>query len=252
MLSQVFSQESLSRDSGTQKALVVRLSSSDEERRMDTILRLWEIFSETPGSADFSTVTALAMTMRSDISPVVRALAVRALEICRDPRASEPLITALGTESELAVRKAIVYALANYPSRETTSILVPLLKDKEPEIRAAAAASLSHIRDPLAAPALLEVLQKRSKDEDAFARSRAAYALGFIGDHTTLDSLIRALIKDKSSDVRREAAQALGRLATAKDAKALEALKEIRISSDPYLTATVDAAIADINSRNQL
>src|SRR5262245_13213877 len=80
LLTQGFCQESSASDLETQTTLVSWLNSGDQEKRMDAILRLCGIFSAAPGSADFSTVTALALTMRNDISPVVRAMAARALE----------------------------------------------------------------------------------------------------------------------------------------------------------------------------
>ena len=249
-LKQAFGQELLVRDAEAQKTLVRRLVSGDEEQRMDAIIQLSGIFSATPGSADFSTVTALAIKLRTDTSPIVRALAARALEICGDTRASESLIAALGTERELAVRKAIIYALGRFPSREAALALIPLLKNKDWELRSAAAFALSEIRQPESVDALRELLQKRNKDEDAFARSLAARALGFIGDHEAIDLLITALTNDKSSQVRREAAQALGLLATLQDVKALQALREARFSSDPYLSMAAEAAIASINSRD--
>src|SRR5262249_18239118 len=94
-LKQVYGQDLSLRHADAQRALVLQLDSGNEEQRMDAIAQLSAIFSATPGSADSSTVTALAIKMRTDNSPVVRALAARALEICGDPRASEPLISAL-------------------------------------------------------------------------------------------------------------------------------------------------------------
>jgi HEAT repeat protein len=248
-LSPVFGQESLVREAEAKRRIVERLASGNEEQRLDAITELNWSLSTTPGSADFSILTTLANIIRTDTSPVVRALAARALEISGDSRAQEPLIAALGSEREVAVRKAIIYALARYKSREAMLRLVPLLKDKDQELRAAAAFALAEIRDPESAGTLLEFLQKNNQPEDAFARSLVVRALGFIGNQSMFDSLIEALTEDKSLVVRREAAQALGQLATQKDVKVLEALREARLSSDPYLTSIADAAIASISSR---
>ncbi|MGH9845634.1 MAG: HEAT repeat domain-containing protein [Blastocatellia bacterium] len=239
------------RDEDPRKPLLARLSSGGEEQRLDAVTQLVGMFSTASVEADFSAITALAITMRNDASPVVRAMAARALEVSGDPRAAEPLITALGSEREVAVRKAIIYGLARYPSPQATSALIPLLKDKQREIRGAAAYALAEIRDPASAAPLLEYLRKRSKDEDAFGRNQAIRALGFVGDQSAIEPLLKALIKDKWPDVRREAACSLGRLASQQDAKVLEALREATLDSDPYLSLAAKAAIAAVNSRSR-
>jgi HEAT repeat protein len=58
------------------------------------------------------------------------------------------------------------------------------------------------------------------------------------------------LSNDKSEEVRREAALALGRIATSQDAKVIEALRNATLSNDPYLVSAAENAIANINSRN--
>jgi HEAT repeat protein len=149
------------------------------------------------------------------------------------------------------VRKAIIYALARYPQAPVTSALIPFLKDKKPELRAAAAFALAEIGDASSAPALAEVLRKRGKDEDAFARSQAARGLGGVGGREAVNSLLEALTRDKSQEVRREAARALGRIATKQEVRVIEALRAATTSNDPYLATAADEAMASINLRNQ-
>src|SRR5262249_60438131 len=91
------------------------------------------------------------------------------------------LIAAIGKEREIAVRKAIIYALACFPQPEVTAALIPFLKDKKNEVRAATAYALAENGDPASAPALVEVLRRGGKDKDAFTRSQAARGLGRIG-----------------------------------------------------------------------
>ena len=249
VISQASAQETGSRTDGAQEQLVSRLASGDEEQRMDAAVRLGALFASAPGSITLSTINALAVALQRDLSPIIRALAANALEKSADDRAVQPLLAALGKEKEVAVVKAIIYALARYPSAQITTALIPLLNDKKQELRAAAAYSLAESGDASTANALIEFLQKRRKDEDAFARSQAARGLGRIGGRAALDPLLDALTRDKSDNVRREAACALGRIASKQDAKVIKALRAATLADDPYLTAAADAALAEINSR---
>lgn len=244
-------QEASPREDDLPKSLLARLASPDEEQRLDALVELAGMFSKSSGEADFSAITATAIAMRNDLSPVVRALAARALEVCGDPRAAEPLISALGSEREVAVRKAIIYGLARHSSPQAAPALIPLLNDKQREIRGASAFALAEIRDPSSAGPLLELLRKRGKDEDAFARSQAVRALGFVGDRSAIEPLLKLLTKEKWPDVRREAAGSLGRLAAPQDATVMEALRDAVLASDPHLAIAAGAAIAAINSRSR-
>ncbi len=75
-------------------------------------------------------------------------------------------------------------------------------------------------------------------DEDAFVRSRAATALGRIGDSAAVDALVRAL-KDASPEVRGSAAFGLGQIGSPSASKAL-----VRRLGDKSLEVKVAAAEA--------
>jgi hypothetical protein len=246
----IFGQEAERRENPSEKQTLSHLRSGDEEQRLNAVTRAGELFLTAPDSVKSSIISALGDSLQTDPSPVVRALAARAMEISRDDRVVPALIAALGKEREVAVRKAIIYSLAHYPKAQVTSALVPFLKDKKHELRAAAAYALAEIGDASSAPALIEALHRRGKDEDAFARSRAARGLGRIGGRAAVDSLLEALTRDKSHEVRREAARALGRVATKQEAKVVEALRAATTSNDPYLAIAADEAMANINLRS--
>lgn len=236
--------------------LLSRLASGDEERRIDSLVRISALLLDEPGSIEPSVIKSLGGALQRDTSPVVRALAARAMEICAGNLAAgqgedavAALLAALGKEQELAARKAIIYALARYPQPQVTSALIPFLKNKHSELRASAAYALAETGDPATAPALAEVM-RRAKDEDAFARSHAARALGRVGGRDSIELLTNALTNDGSQEVRREAALSLGRIATSQDAKAIEALRNATLSNDPYLVSAAENAIANINSRD--
>jgi HEAT repeat protein len=241
----------------SRRELLSRLASGDEEQRIDSIVRIGALLRDEPEAIETSVITSLGAALQRDSSPVVRALAARAMEICARNRdrgqsneAVEALLAAIGKERELAVRKAIIYALAHYPQPRVTSTLIPFLKNRHSELRASAAYALAEIGDPASAQALAEVLRRNGKDEDAFARSQAARGIGRLGGHDMIDLLINALSNDRSQEVRREAALSLGLIATPQDAKAIEALRNATLSNDPYLVGAAEEAIASVNSRN--
>jgi HEAT repeat protein len=256
-LRQTKGQEADRRTDRSRRELLDRLASGDEEQRIDSLVRICALLRDEPDAIETPVITSIGAALERDSSPVVRALAARALEICarnlgagQGDEASATLLSSLGKERELPVLKAIIYALARRPQPQVTSALIPFLKNKRSELRAAAAYALAEIGDRGSAQALAELLRRGSKDEDAFARSQAARGLGRVGGHDSIDLLTNALSNDRSQEVRREAALALGRIATLQDAKAMEALRNATLSNDPYLVSAAENAIANINSRN--
>ena len=256
-LRQTRGQEADQRTDRLRRELLSRMASGDEEQRIDSLVRICALLRDEPDAIETPIITSIGSALQRDSSPVVRALAARSLEICagnlnagRGDEAVEALLAALGKERELAVRKAIIYALARYPQQQVTSALIPFLKNKRSELRAAAAYALAEIGDSASAQSLAELLRRGAKDEDAFARSQAARGLGQVGGHDSIDLLINALSNDRSQEVRREAALSLGRIATSQDTKVIEALRNATLSNDPYLVSAAENAIASINSRN--
>jgi HEAT repeat protein len=229
----------------------MKLASGEEEERLDSLIQLGTLFSQSSTRPTQSTITALADTLREDSSPVIRALSARTLELANDPRAVTPLLDSLKKEREVAVSKAIIYALARYPSPQVAYQLRPYIEHKKQEIRAAAVYTTAEICDPLATQPLIDFIRKYRGESDAFARSQAVRGLGGIGNRQSIDILLKALTHDKSSEVRREAAQALGKIANRDDSHVIEALRKASLTSDPYLTMAVDQALALINSRNE-
>ena len=241
----------------SRREMLERLSSGDEEQRIDSLVRICALLREESVAIETPVITSIGDALQRDSSPVVRALAARALEICagnlgagKGDEARSTLLASLGKERQVAVLKAIIYALARYPQPQVTSALIPYLKNKRSELRGAAAYALAEIGDPDTAQVLAELLRRGSKDEDAFARGQAARGLGRVGGHDSIDLLTNALSNDRSQEVRREAALALGRIATSQDANAIEALRNATLSNDPYLVIAAENAIANINSRS--
>jgi HEAT repeat protein len=231
-----------------QTSLLARLSSGNEEQRADCVVELGSLLSVYP--AEQGTVDALSNLLQRDSSPMVRALAARAMEFSRDERFSSALLAGLKNERDISVRKATIYALAFQRSPQIVGVLLTLLKDKKQEIRAASAFALAEIGDPISKDSLIDLLKKRGKDEDIFARSQAARGLGKMPDQSTIEALTVSLNRDKSQEVRRFSASSLGLIASSQNDKAVEALKSAKLNSDPYLVLAAEAALVRVNSRN--
>lgn len=246
-----FGQSEEERKPDQQSPLVIILASGKEEEKLDSLFQLGTLFSQSTSRPTESTIAALAKTLRDDSSPVIRALSARTLDLANDPRAVPPLLNSLKKEREIAVIKAIIYALPRYPSPEVAYHLRPYIEHKNQEVRAAAVYALAELRDPLAIQPLIDFIRKRKGETDAFARSQAVRGLGSIGNRQLIEVLLEALTRDQSSEVRREAAQALGKIATRDDQEVINALHKATLTSDPYLTMAADGALALIKNRNE-
>lgn len=233
----------------TEAELVARLVTAEPEQRINLLLELTTLFRTRLGSLQPATVATLGNLLQTDATPLVRTLAARALEVARDPAANDFLLAALKAERELATRKAILYALVRYPGSQVTAQLLPLLQNKEVEIRATTAFVLAEQADTAAASALLTFLQKQRKEADAFARSQAARGLGRIGYQAALPALLTALEKDSAASVQREAAVALGWLTTTSSKPVLSALEQAAQAEDPYLRAAAAGSLEQIKAR---
>lgn len=232
-----------------QTDLVRQLASGDEEERKSAAVQIAATLPIATEGDRAALLAAVKQTLQTDGSPVVRALAARVLELGGDAGAGDVLLAALKQERDIGSRKAILYALARYPSPQTITAVLPLLNDKQQEIRGASAYALADAGDASAANALIEFLRRRTKDEDAFGRAQAARALGRVGTQAAFEVLLQLLEGDSAPDVRREAATALGRLAGPRDLKVIQSLRQARLSVDPYLVAAAEAALANIEQR---
>src|SRR5262245_27819642 len=139
-------QEADRRTDRLRRELLDRMASGDEEQRIESLDRICALLRDQTDAIETAVITSIGAALQRDASPVVRALAARALESCagnldagQGDEPSAALLAALGKERELAVLTAIIYALARYPQPQVTSTLTPFLKNKRSELRAAAA-----------------------------------------------------------------------------------------------------------------
>ncbi|MDQ3686272.1 MAG: HEAT repeat domain-containing protein [Acidobacteriota bacterium] len=130
-----------------------RLNSSDSEERRDAVLRLGAL-----ARPESSRVAALAL---SDAAAIVRATAVRAV-LSLPPEESTSLVLPLLSDRDEFVRREAAYALGMTRSRAGVASLINVLEsDKSPGVRGAAAVSLGLIGDETAAQPLAQSLVRR-------------------------------------------------------------------------------------------
>ncbi len=230
--------------------LLDQLKSTDVEVRI-TALTAYQSRSvdEEKPEADFPALVAIGFALQHDESPLVRALAARVMERNPDPRASEPLLSALRTERAIPVRKAILYALARNSSPQVVQELIRQLDHKDSENRAVAAFTLARINDPAAVQAALNFLgKKRKKDQDVQARVSLIQLLGQQRERSSIDLLLKASNSDSPPELRRAAAFALGKIGTSSDFNVLEYLRKALLDPDPFLVAISEGAIRQVES----
>ncbi len=208
-----------------------RLGSSSDEDRREAVMQL--------GSMHLVEASRVAVRALTDASPMVRAVAAKAILSLPNTESVQALLPLLNDRDEFARREAC-YALGLTRSRNATTALVDrLLNDKEDGVRAAAAVALGNIADDTSVVTLSTVLtgqaMKKGKPErNEFVLRATATALGQIRSPAGVPALVTTLRNEKlSSDVRREAAAALGMIG---DPTAVSALSEAVNSGDPHLS----------------
>ena len=162
--------------------------------------------------------------------PKIQYDAAEALGEIGDILAIEPLITAL-THNELSgVRWKAAEALSKIGA-PAVDALVGALRHIDDDVRWKAAIALGEIGDQRAIGPLISLLC----DEDRFVKSRAAYALGLIGE-PAVEPLIFAL-REGDGNLRWGAAIALGKI---RDPRAIDPL--IRALADKYENVRAESA----------
>ena len=209
-----------------------RLSSSDAEERRDAVMNL--------GLMRRAEASRVAMAGLSDSSPMVKAVAAKAILSVGADESVNALLPLLSDKDEF-VRREVAYALGLTRSRNATNALTGLLvNDKEDGVRAAAAVALGEIADEAAVVTLVGVLAPevggqniKKREKNSFVMRAAAKSLGQTRSRAAVPALVATLGNDKlDDDIRREAAAALGLIG---DTSAVPALRTAAVSGDPYL-----------------
>ena len=216
-----------------------RLQSNDQEERRDALMRL--------ASMRAAAASRAALPALSDVSPIVRATATKAI-LFLDPGESAASLLPLLQDKDEFVRREAAYALGKTRSKAATAALSDrLLTDKETGVRGAAAIALGEIADEAAVVALAGTLApqlagaKRKREQNEFVLRAAATALGQIKSRAGTAALVATLSDEKlPPDVRREAARSLGLIG---DPSAASALRQAATSEDPFLSELAHDAL---------
>ena len=188
---------------------------------------------------DPDVIASLSSALATDEDASVRAESAKSLGLLGTPEVVAPLLRALASDDSAAVRLAAAEALMRLKPREAVGPLVEALKtDSDYMVRSVAAEALGAIGDY---NALGPLLDSRDDDESATVResvesalqewteldlesvidradnhaprAAAAEILGDRGNSLSILTLSRAL-SDLAVEVRRAAAEAIGRLGT--------------------------------------
>jgi len=120
-----------------------------------------------------------------------RAEAAKQLALAKDPAEVPEMKKALADRDPI-VRRLAVYALERVGDPAGAGAILPMLDDTDPWVRRTAVTALGKLRDRVAVPALVKLLM----DDDVHVRLEAFVALGRIGDPSSQKAVIAAM-KDK-------------------------------------------------------
>lgn len=137
--------------------------------------------------------------LRSDVDPVVRAAAGRALGRLGAREAVPDLIKALD-DASADVRVVAAAALWRLPDPAATDPLLAHVKDQDKSVREWAALALGVIADRKAVPELVRMLG----DPERSVRLAALRSLGRIGDPEGMDPLVKYLRGGKRDQEEKE------------------------------------------------
>lgn len=222
-----------------------RLNSGDDEERRDAVMRL--------GILRHPEASRAALNALNDTSIAVRVAAVTSVLSLPGAESAAALIPLLKDKNEF-VRQETAYGLGQTGSRNAVAPLIDLLgREKQPGVRGAAVVSLGRLRDESAVVPLAQLLgsglsgKGKGREQNVLVLRAAARSLGQIGSRAGVPSLIAVLENENiESDIRREAAEALGRIG---DPSAAVALRATMSSTDPYLARAAEDSLRRIVDR---
>jgi HEAT repeat protein len=185
-------------DWAVRREAVITLGEMGDERCVEPLVRAlrdgdWQVREVAIESLGMVGSPAVEMLIRMLRDWDIRKYAIRALGKIRDERVLDPLVGQLrNDEFHLDAMDALVGL--GQPAVEK---LIPLLKDKEEQVRKRAVIVLGAIKDSGVLDPLIEML----KDPDWFTRLSTAAALEEIGDERGREA-IKTLLKDPDLVVR--------------------------------------------------
>ena len=141
-------------------------NAEDPDQRRQAVLGL----ARSRVGKDETTLALFAEVLTKDSSPLVRAAAVSALGLSKDPAALPPLLKGLG-DKDMVVRWDTARALDSVIGPAAVQPLMDATKDPAIEVRTSAVRALRHYREPVVVQALLARM-----DDSELAVRREAHA----------------------------------------------------------------------------
>jgi HEAT repeat protein len=163
----------------------------------------------------------------------------------RDER-SIPGLVRLLRSSEGAIREAAAWALGRLRQRKASNALFAALGDRRTAVQTLACAGLGLQGEPRLRPALEEVALDPARDEHV--RAACAWALGALGDPSSVEPLARA-VRSGDDELQRCAAWSLGAIA---DNRATGALIRSLWTKRPRVRQSVVWALVRIGTGRPL
>ena len=173
------------------------LKDADSEVRKNAAWALGAI--DSPRAAP-----ALAQALEDDRELSVRIESAQALGEIRDVSSMNALVRVLGQDDEPALLKSVIDALHNIDNASAATAVAGALRDRNADVRVAAAEALGSFEDRAVVPALMAA----ARDADAEVRRAVIGALQNLGDRRAIPAFTAALT-DTDPEVRRSGADGL-------------------------------------------
>ncbi|MBI5574436.1 MAG: HEAT repeat domain-containing protein [Elusimicrobia bacterium] len=181
------------------------------QRNQNDISILIDVLSDTDSGVKIAACDSLGLmraqqaadkiiSLLDDKEPQVRQSACVALGYIGDPKAQTGLIERVKNDPDNSVKMQAILILGNMRASGAVDSLIPLLKDKNPDIRLMSAQALGKIGDVKAAPAIKDALLVSAEEMKTDAVLKEPYHLGQYKRLVTTQISALGELKDKSSE----------------------------------------------------
>ncbi|MFA5779978.1 MAG: HEAT repeat domain-containing protein [Elusimicrobiota bacterium] len=202
------------------------------------------------------------ISLLNDKDPQVRQSACVALGYIGDPKAQAGLIERVKNDPDNSVKMQAILILGNMRSSGAVDPLIPLLKEKNPDMRLMSAQALGKIGDVKAAPAIKDALSVSVEEIKNDASLKEPYRQGQY--NRLISELVKSLgdLKDKSSEgkieellkndeksVKLSAASSLGKLG---NKSGISVAKELANDKDDMIRMQAVEALGNIGDTSAI